>query len=57
MMWRNHTEEILDMLISKAKMLSKEACDATLENPNASFVASFDNLLAILIIAFQTSFV
>jgi hypothetical protein len=56
-MWRNHTEEILDMLISKAKMLSKEACDATLENPNASFVASFDNLLAILIIAFQTSFV
>ena len=29
MMWRNHTEEVLDKLFYRAKTLSKEACDAT----------------------------
>ena len=37
--------------------MSEEACEATLERPNTSFIASFDNILAILIMAFQTSFV
>jgi hypothetical protein len=31
MMWRDHTDEVLDMLIYRAKMLSEEACNATLE--------------------------
>ena len=57
MIWRNHTNEVLDMLIYRDEMLSKEVYDATLERPNASFVACFDNILAILIITFQTSFV
>ena len=41
MMWRNHKEEVLDMLIYRAKILSKEAYDTTLERPNASFIALF----------------
>jgi hypothetical protein len=57
-MWRNHTEEILDVFIYRAKIQSKEACDATLERLNVSFVASFDNILTILIIiTFQSPFV
>jgi hypothetical protein len=32
MMWRNHTEEVLDMLIYTTKIPSKEAYDATVEN-------------------------
>jgi hypothetical protein len=47
MTWRSHAEEALDMLIDMAKILSEEACEATLERPYASFVASFDNILAI----------
>jgi len=47
MLWRNHTKEILDMLIYRAKTLSEEAYDATLERPNASSVDSYDNSLAI----------
>jgi hypothetical protein len=41
-----------DMLIYRAKILWEEAYDATLKRPNASFVASFDNILALLIITF-----
>ena len=52
MMWRNHTEEVLDMLIYRAKILNEEVYDATLERPNASFVASYNTILAILIIKF-----
>jgi hypothetical protein len=37
--------------------LSEEACNATLDRPTASFVASFNNISAILIITFHTSFV
>ena len=50
-MWLNHIEEILDMLIYRAKIMRVEACDATLENPNCSF---YDNIVAILIVIFQT---
>ena len=57
MMWRNNLEVVLYMHIYWAKIPSKEAYDATLEKPNASFVASFDNILTILIITFQTSFI
>jgi hypothetical protein len=57
MMWRSHIEEVLDILIDKTKMRTKEVGDVTLERPNASFVASFDNILAVLIIAFQRPFV
>ncbi len=39
MTWRNYIEEVLDMLIDKAEMLSKEAGDATLERHNTSFIA------------------
>jgi hypothetical protein len=56
-MWRNHTKEVLDMVIYRAKIMPEEAYDATWERPNASLVASFDNILAIFIITFQTSFV
>jgi len=41
------------MLIYRAKILPEEACDATLERPNASFVTSFDTVLETLIITFQ----
>ena len=57
MMWRNYTKEFLDMLIYKAKIPSEKAYNATLERPSTSFVSSFDNVLAILIITIQTSFV
>ena len=58
MMSRNHTEEVLGMLIYRAKIRLEEAYDFTLERPNASFVAFIDNnTLAILIITIQTSFV
>jgi hypothetical protein len=57
MMWRNYTKEVLDMILNRAKILLEEAYDATLEKPNASFIASFDNILGILIIKFQTTFV
>jgi hypothetical protein len=35
MTWQNLTEEVLDMLIYRAKILSKVDCDATSERPNA----------------------
>jgi hypothetical protein len=58
MLWRNHTEEDLDMLILYiAKIPLEEAYDASLEKSNASFVASSDNISAMLIITFQRSFV
>jgi hypothetical protein len=57
MMWRSHEEEVLDLLIERAKIRSRKNGDATLERPDASSVASFDNILAILIITFQTPFV
>ena len=57
MMWRSHEEEVLDLLIDRAKILWEDTCGATLERPDASSVASFDNILAILIITFQTPFV
>jgi hypothetical protein len=57
MMWRNHIEEVLNMLIYRAKIPLEEAYDATLQSLTALFVASFDNILAILVIIFQTSFV
>jgi len=57
MMWRSHTKGVLDMLIDTAKILSREVDDATFEIHNASFVAPFDNIMAIIIITFQTPFV
>ena len=57
MMYRNHTEEVLDMVINIVKIRLEEVYDATSERPNASFVAFFNNILAILIITFQASFV
>ena len=35
MMWRNHTEGVLGMLIYRARIRLEEAYDATLERPNA----------------------
>ena len=57
MMWRNHTQEVLDMLIYIVKIFSEEACDATLERRNESFIALIYIILAILIIIFLSSFV
>jgi len=57
MMWRSHTKEIQDMLIDRAKIRFEEVGDGTLERPNASFVASSDNILAISIVTFQTPLV
>ena len=58
MMWWSHTKEVLNLLIDIAKILSKEVDDATLlERPDRSFVASFDNVLAMSIMTFRTSFV
>ena len=42
MMWRNHKEEVLlDMVIYRPKILSKEAYHATLQRHNASRVSYF----------------
>jgi len=48
MMWRNHTEEVLDMHMYRTKVLLEEVCDATLERPNASFLDKIPNTLLLI---------
>ena len=49
MMWRKHFDEVPNILIHNAKILSKKACDATLGKPNKSFVAFSNNILTLFV--------
>ena len=50
------TDGVPNVIIPNAKIMSKKACDATLEKPDRSFVAFSDNILTLLIIIFKTPF-
>ena len=56
MMWRKHLDEVPNILIPNAKILSKKAFDATLGKPNRSFVAFSDNNLTLLIRTLKTTY-
>ena len=56
MMWRKYLDEVPNILIPKAKIMSRKACDATLGKPNRSFVPFSDNILTLLIKTFKTRF-
>ena len=54
LIWKKLLDVVPNVLIPNAKILTKKACDTTLENPNRSFVAFSDNILTLFIRTFKT---